>query len=205
MAIAGQDRADCDAEVANAWAGTVDLAEITQSQGFINYDAETVAYESSSGSGSIRDTLGFQHNMCIFGGTSLTTAFLVDDFEDPNATTTGRLFITDIQGAGFSDGEVISALIELDYDNEALTGFDLADAVTGVTEGSGTVRRLIDNGTSGTLYMSAVTNFTTDGQGLQVAATTRGDHDGTQRTRVGSSDANGTLTTANVSWPNSPL
>lgn len=198
------------AETANAWTGTVNGAQIETTQGYLDYDAETVSFESTSGSGRIRDTQGFQHNMCVWDSTTTATpatAMVVDDFEDPNATDTGRLFLIDVTGT-FGNDNTIVALEELDYTSEQNGGFAIGDTVTGQTSTeTGVIRRMIDNGTSGTLYLSAVTGAFTSGENLQVSATTRGVAGTTNfhRVRVGSATIDGTLTTSDVQWPVSHL
>lgn len=200
------------AEVANAWAGTVNGAQVETAQGYLDYDAETVAFESASGSGRIRDTLGFQHNMCVLDTTSDATAMLVDDFEDPNATDTGRLFLIDINGT-FGDNNTIIALEEVDYDAEVAPGFALGDTVGDADAGAThtwAVRRLIDNGTTGTLYLERLTGTArfADNDGIFVVGEGAGAEafaNGAQRQRVGSATINGTLTTSDVQWPASHL
>jgi hypothetical protein len=190
----------------NAWTGLVNGSLITTSQGTLDYDGETVTFESSTGSGRIRSS-DFQHNLVIHDATSNATALVVDDREDPNATDTGRFFLIDISGT-FGDNNTVNALEELDYDTEANGGFAIGDTVTGLTSTeTGVVRRLIDNGVSGTLYLSAVTGPFTDGEALQVSATTRGNAVtlDAHRRRVGTALVNGTLTTTDVQWNSSHL
>lgn len=200
------------AETTNAWTGAVNGAEITQTQGYLDYDAETVAFEAASGSGRIRDTLGFQHNMCVLDTTSDATAMLVDDREDPNATDTGRFFLTDILGT-FGNNNVIIALEEVDYDAEVSPGFAIGDTVGDADSGAThtwAVRRLIDNGTTGTLYLERLTGSArfANNDGIFVVGEGAGEEafaNGAQRVRVGSATINGTLTASNVQWPGSHL
>lgn len=190
-------------ETVNAWAGAVNGAQIETTQGTLLYDGETVPFESSSGSGRIRSS-DFQHNMCIYGGTSGHTAMIVRDFEDPNATDTGTLFLIDTTGV-FANNDALTALEEVDYISEGAAGFAIGDTVTGLSSSvTGVVRRLIDNGTSGTLYLSAVSGTYTQGEALQVSAVTQGTH-AAQRARVGAAVADQTLVTTNVQWHSSHL
>jgi hypothetical protein len=192
------------AEVSNAWTGLNNGTLIQQAQGYLDYDGETTLFEASSGLGRVRDKLGFQHNMCIHGTTSNATAMIVDDREDPNATDTGRLYLVDISGT-FSNNETINALDEIDYDGETNGGFyDLIGAViNGQTSGAtATVRRVIDNGTTGTIYLSNISGTFQDNENLRRNSDNqvRAVANGTLRNRFGSALVNGTLTSARVQW-----
>lgn len=197
-------------EATNAWTGAVNGAEITTAQGVLNYITETASFESVSGSGRIRDTLGFQHNMCVLDTTSDATAMLVDDFEDPNATDTGKLFLIDINGT-FGDTNLVIALEEVDFDAEANGGFAVGDNVGDAASPTHDwfVRRLIDNGDgTGTLYLernAGSARFADNDAIFIVSSTQNGTANGAQRQREGSATISGTLTTTNVQWPNSHL
>lgn len=198
-------------ETTNAWTGTVRNAEHTTPQGTLLYDAESTAFESASASGRIRSS-DFQHNICVLDTTSNATAMVVFDFEDPNATDTGTLGLIDISGT-FGDDNTVIALEEVDYQSEQTPGFAVGDTVGDADAGpthSWEVRRLIDNGATGTLYLERASgsarfadtdNIFVVGEGAGQEANAVG----AQRERVGSATINGTLTTTNVQWPSSHL
>jgi hypothetical protein len=192
------------ASVSNAWTGAVNGTLIETAQGYLDYDAESTSFEGASGSERIRSS-NFQHNMCVLDTTSDATAMLVDDREDPNATTTGRMFLIDISGT-FANNNTIIALEEVDFDAEQNGGFAVGDNVGDAASPTHDwfVRRLIDNGDgTGTLYLErngGSARFANNDAIWVVSSTQRGTANGAQRERVGSATIDGTLTTADVQW-----
>lgn len=203
--IGGSSKGDASAaEGSNAWTGAVNTAGVIPSQGYVSYDGETIKIEASSGLERIRD-VNFQHNVCVYGQTSGTTAMVVHDFEDPNDSAVGRLYVADLAGSGFTDGETISVLYEQDYDIET-TDWNEGDIVgdAGTPTDSFTIRRLIDNGDlSGTMYMQRLAGsaFFADNDGLFLSGgAQQATADGATRERVGQVVANGAQVNADVQW-----
>lgn len=192
------------AEAANAWSGVVNTAGIVPSQGYVSYDGEAIKIEASSGLERIRDA-NFQHNVCIYGQSSNTTAMVVHDFEDPNDSAVGRLYLADIDGSGFTDDEVIVVLYEQDYDAET-ADWDVGDVVgdAGSPTDSFTIQRLIDNGDlTGTMYMERLAGaaFFADGDGLFLSGgSQQADANGATRERIGQVTANGAQVNTDVQW-----
>ena len=205
LAIAGQDRADATAaETANVHTADLDGTPYEPSRIQIAYDGETATFESASGSLRLRDTLGFQHNMVVCDTTTGATAMVMEDREDQLVGTEGTLFLIDIDGT-FTDDNVLEACVEIDYDTEANGGFfDLIAAGTDELEGASsletaTVRRVIDNGTTGTIYVTGASGTFTPGEILRenTGDETRGNMTtDAQRDRVGGSVINGSAVTS---------
>lgn len=192
------------AETSNAWTGVINTAGVVPSQGYVDYDTETIKMEAISGLERIRDSQ-FQHNLCVYGTTSGTHAMVVHDFEDPNDAAVGRLYLADLDGAGMQNSETIIALLEQDYDVET-ADWNVGDVVgdSGTPTDSFTIRRLIDNGDlTGTMYMQrlAGSGFFTDGQALFLSGgSQQADADGITRQRVGSVSAGAAQVDTDVQW-----
>ena len=193
------------AEVANAWAGSVNLAAYQPTRIQLAYNTETTKFESASGSKRLRDTLGFEHNMCVGDTTSGATGMLMLDREDQLVATEGTLFMADVNGT-FGDTNAIVALRELDYTGELNGGFyDLVGAlINGQTSGvTATVRRVVDNGTTGTVYVSGASGNFTAGENLRRNSDNqvRGVLSSAgQRTRVGAATISGSAVTSSAAF-----
>jgi hypothetical protein len=184
------------ASVANAWTGSANGTIYEPKQGYFDYDGEVTALESSSGSERIRSSEA-QHNLCVVASNHTHpkwNAMVLDDREDANAPAEGRLYVFDIDDqTSLANDDTIEALEEIDYDAEVSPGFAIDDTI-GDADAAPThtwkVRRLIDNGTTGTLYVERVTGTARfadndpifvvgEGAGAEAAA------NGAQRIRVG--------------------
>ena len=201
LAVDGQDRGDAAAaETANAHTAAVNANAYEPERRLLDYDAETVAFEAASGSKRLRDTLGFQYNMVVCDTTSGATAEVRNDRENQLVDTEGSLFLHDVEGT-FGDDNPIEACVEIDYDTEVAGGFFDLIGLAGELEGASslataTVRRVIDNGTTGTLYVTGVAGGPfTPGEILRknTGDVTRGNMTSSaQRDRVGAATINGT-------------
>ena len=192
------------AETANVHTATVDGTVYEPSRIQLNYDGETGVFESVSGGLRLRDTLGFQHNMVVCDVTTGATAMIMEDREDQLVGTEGTLFLIDIDGT-FTDDNTLEACVEIDYDTELNGGFfDLIAAGTDELEGASsletaTVRRVIDNGVTGTIYVTGASGTFTPGEILRenTGDQTRGSMTtAVQRDRVGGAIINGSATTS---------
>lgn len=206
LAIAGQNRGNAAAaEVSNAHTANVNGNAYEPERRLLNYDAETTAFAAVAGGKRLRDTLGFQYNLVVCDTTSGATAEVMHDREDQLVSTEGTLFLHDVDGV-FGDNNPIVACIELDYDNEQNGGFkDLVGAlINGATSGAtATVRRVIDNGTTGTVYVTGVSGgpFQNNEQLRRNSDNqVRADQNGAQRTRVGAATVQGTGTLATAAF-----
>lgn len=192
------------AEVTNAWTGVINTGGVVPSQGYVSYDAEAIKIEGVSGSERIR-TIDFQHNVCVYGQTSGTTALLVHDFEDPNDALVGRLYLADIDGSGFTDDEVVSVLYEQDFDTET-ADWNVGDVVgdAGSPTDSFTIRRLIDNGDlTGTMYMQRLAGsaFFADNDALFLSGgSQQATASAATRERVGQVIADGVQVNTDIQW-----
>jgi hypothetical protein len=199
IAIGGQDRCDVTAaETSNDWTGDLDGAAYEPSRIQVAYDAETTVFESASGSKRLRDTLGFQHNMCVCDTTTGATAMVMERRQDQLVPTEGTLFLIDEDGT-FTNNNALVACVEIDYDTELNGGFfdliGLVDELEGATTlATATVRRVIDNGVSGTVYVTGITGGPFNGTEILRKNTgdqTRGTMNAPQRDRVGAAVING--------------
>lgn len=204
------------AEVSNVWTGDVNGAEKTTPQGYLEYEEEATAFESSSGSKRVRSP-DAQHNICVCDvdatGTK-ATAMVVDDVEDQADSTKGRLYVIDISGT-FTDNNTIEALEELDFDGGGGSAdFEVGDQVDdhpSTPTQSWVVRRLIDNGDgTGTLYLeheSGGTGGFANNDALYVSGVQEGSANGDQRQRIGEAEliATSAFVSTTVQWPSSHL
>ncbi len=197
LAIAGQDRGNAvAAETANAHTAVVNGAAHEPERRLLDYDAETAAFEATSGSKRLRDTLGFQYNMVVCDTTSGATAEVMGDRENQLVGSEGTLFLHDVEGT-FGDDNPLEACVELDYDTELLGGF--RDLIGVAIEGAASlataiVRRVVDDGATGTVYVTGVAGGPfTAGELLRRDSDdqNRANMVGAQRTRVGAATVKG--------------
>ncbi|MFC1654038.1 hypothetical protein ACFL1M_04290 [Patescibacteria group bacterium] len=151
-------------------ASATDLNNNTTGEGYLLYDAESVAF-----------TVG----LIVTGGTSAATAevLAVTDWGSEGVLTLGHIkgvfqdneTITDSgSGSATSNGTIGYSYVT--YSSEAGGGFSVSDTVTGATSGAtGTLRGLQDDGTTGKLVIEP-TNYSdySAAENLQVTASTRG-------------------------------
>jgi hypothetical protein len=199
------------------WTGVVNGTLIEHTLGYIDYDTQTVNFEAFSGTERLRgpDSAGlnnFIHNMCVRNTVDGETAMVVADRADPDDPNAGRLWLTDFDGTtGWDPTDTVEALTEISYTGEQNGGFwDLigqADEVEGATSGAtATLRRVIANDTTGTLYVSGITGGPfTAGETLRknTGDQARGTMNGVQRDRVGSATiatGGGLVTTGRTQW-----
>lgn len=195
--------AAASAETANAWTGAQNGTMYQPGRVQVAYDAQSVTFESASGSKRLRDTLGFQHNMCVCDSATGATAMAMAARVDQLVSTEGTLFLIDKSGT-FTNNNALIALLELDYSSEANGGFyDLIGLLIN-GQGSGTtatVRRVIDNGTGGTVYVSGASGAFTPGENLRRNSDNqlRGVLSAAgQRTRMGAAVINGSEVTSSA-------
>lgn len=192
-----------------SWTGSVDGTLYSHTLGYVEYDTQTVNYEGVSGNERVR-TSDFIHNMCVRNTNDNETAMVVADRADPDNPDAGRLWLTDFSGtAGWAATNVVEALVEIDYDTESNGGFfDLIGAlINGQTStATATVRRVVDNGTTGTIYVSGISGGPfSAGENLRRNSDNqvRGVMVGAQRDRVGSATiatGGGLVTTGRTQW-----
>jgi len=192
------------AEVSNAWTGALDGASHLVSTGYLDYDTETTSFEDSTGSGRIRSS-DFQHNICVVDDTTNATAMIVDDTEDPNATDTGRLYISDDDGGTFTAANIVEALEELEMDAVTAGFFAVGDTIgdSGSPTHTWVIRRMIHRGTTAHLYIERATGTArfADNDAVFIGATQRGTANGAQLQRLGSATiATGGVTSVVVQW-----